>query len=119
MIDIIIYVLLALVALMIVGIVASLVDDNRTEKLSKERKHGYDCAVSDILERNVYWDRKEDRYVVVRVAFVDSKATPEWEENFKRYMREGYDLSFDAMVKAGVMNKRTAEKFKARYKEGA
>lgn len=56
-------ILLAILALIIVGIFTMCYDDYRINIREAARRQGYDEAVKDILEGKKYWNRKEERYV--------------------------------------------------------
>ena len=61
----VITILLCVIVALIVGIVSS--ERDKPRQFQIEREQGYDEAVADMLKRHCYWDRKESRYITVRV----------------------------------------------------
>ena len=89
----------------------------RSKKYKKWYQDGYRQAVDDIMKGGSFIDYETKRFKYVDIAAIDGEVTDYWDKKFEEYTAKGFNASMDVFVQHGIINKKTAEKFKRRYAE--
>lgn len=89
----------------------------RSEKYKEWYQDGYRQAVDDIIKGGSFIDYEMKCFKYVDIAAIDGELTDYWDKKFEEYAAKGFNASMDIFVQHGIINKKTAEKFKRRYAE--